>query len=405
MSLLTRIFGRSEKRSKPTSWDHLRNDGYLTESGSPVSAHLAENLSAVFACVQIISQTVAMLPLVFYRKAADGARFEDREHPVARLFAGDINAHQTTPEFIELMQAHCLLRGNSYAEIVRDGRGAPVALIPHHPDAVAVERIPRMDRIRFVVTDPNGGSRRLLQEEMLHLRDRSDDGMVGKSRLQRAREAFGIAIASERYAANVFRNGASMSGFVSHPETLGSEATKTLRESLQALYSGASNAGNIGVLEEGMTWHQLSVSPLDAQALESRRFSVESIARLFGVPPQLLGDTSKAAHSNVVEASRFFARFCVQPWLTKWEHALARSLLSSADRETREFEVDMDDFLRGDMLQRFQAYRIAREIGAYNANEIRRFEKQNPRTDPGGDEYFSPLNMSPPQEGAPKDKD
>ena len=404
MSILARIFGRSEQRSKPTSWDLLRNDGWATESGSPVTAHSAENLSAVFGCVQVIAQTIAMLPLALYRIESN-SRFEDRKHPVAQLFAGDINEWQTAPEWFEMTTAHVLLRGNAYSEIVRDGRGAPVALVPFHPDSVAVERIPRTYRVRYHATDLNGASRRLLPEEMLHIRDRSDDGIVGKSRLHRAREAFGTAIASERYAANVFRNGASMSGFVSHPETIGSDAAKTLRESLQTLYTGTTNAGSIGVLEEGMTWHALSVSPLDAQALESRRFSTESICRLFGVPPQIVGDMSKSAYNNTTEASRHFARFCIAPLLVKLQATLARSLLSTADRATREFEFDMDELLRGDMLQRWQAYRIMREVGGANANEIRKWERINPRTDAGGDKYFEPRNMQPEQTGAPKDRE
>ncbi len=404
MGLFSRLFGKTERRSAPTSWDLLRNDGFTTESGSPVNSHTAENLSAVFACVQIIAQTLAMLPLTLYRKT-DDSRFEDQAHAVARLFAGDVNEWQTAPEFFELMQAHCLLRGNAYAEIVRRGGVEPIALIPFHPDAVHVERISRTNRVRYHCTDLQGTSRILLPEEMLHLKDRSDDAIMGKSRLQRAREAFGTAIASERFAANVFRNGANPTGFVSFApggNPLSDTAFNRLRDQLRGDLQGTENTGKIAILEEGATWHPISVTPLDVQALESRRFSVESICRLFGVPPQLVGDTSKVANSNVVEAARYFARFCIAPWLTKWEAALARSLLSSTDRATHEFSFDMDELVRGDMLQRWQAYRIMREIGGANANEIRRWERINPRTDEGGDKYFEPLNMQPEQSGAPK---
>lgn len=396
---------RIEKRAqKLSSWDLLRGGAWDTEAGTPVNPPLAENLSATFACVQLISQTVSMLPLVLYLFGKDGSRYEERAHPVARLFSGDVSDFQTGPEFFEGLMANVLLHGNAYAEIHRDSSGAVLWLGLLHPSMVTVERLPKTNRVRYAVTDLNGISKRLLPEEMLHIRDRSDDGIVGKSRLQRARESFGIALQTERYAANVYRNGAALSGFVSHPETLGPEAAKTLRDSLNKVYGGTAKAGSIGVLEEAMTWQAAGVSPLDAQALESRRFSVESIARLFGIPPQLIGDTSKSAFANQVEASRHFARFTIAPWLRKLETAFASALLSESDRQRYELEFDLDDLLRGDFLQRMQGYRIAREIGVYNANELRKFEKQNPRTDDGGEKYFEPMNMNPEQTEEKKDK-
>lgn len=405
LSLPLQTARRQEKRSKPSTWDLMRGFGVDTAAGVPVSPVLAENLSAAFASVQLVAQTMASLPLITYRRDANGARHEDRGHPVARLFAGDVNEHQSVADFFELMQAAVLWHGNAYAEIIRDSAGRPVELIPHNPAMVSVERLPgfRGRRLRYIVSDIDGGSRRLLQDEMLHIRDRSDDGLVGKSRLQRAREAVGSAIAVEAFAAATYRNGARLSGVVSHPETLGPEVAKTLRESLQALYGGSGNAGKIAVLEEGMQWEAVSVSPEDAQLLESRRFTVESICRLFGVPPQLVGDTSKSAYANVVEASRHFARFTLAPWCSKWELSLARSLFSEADRVTHEIEVNLDELLRGDPLQRAQTWRVYRELGVVNANEIRAEEGWNPRTDKDAEEFFAPLNLQSEQTGQPRD--
>ena len=392
----------TEQRSAPTTWDLLRTGAdFHSDTGVPVSANLAENLSVVFACVQVISETVAMLPAHVYRKGQDGKRAEDPNHPVAVMLGGDANARQTAGEFIEMMTAHCLLRGNGYAEIVRDGRGAPVALNPFHPDHVSVVRIPRTGRYAFDVSLPEGGTRRLLPEEMFHLKDRSDDGVIGKSRLARARETFGGALATERYAGSTFRNGASMSGILSHPEHIGEEASKNLRESFKATYSGADKAGEVAVLEEGLKWQQISVSPDDAQMLESRRFSVEALARIFRVPPPVIGDFQGGNYSSISEVGRWFYSHCIMPWLTKWERQIERSLFSALSRRSLEVEFDADLLLRSDMLTRFQAYRIAREIGVYNANELRKFEKQNPRTDPAGEEYFAPANMQQEQSGRP----
>lgn len=392
----------TERRSAPTTWDLLRTGGgFDTDVGVPVSPYLAENLSVVFACVQVISETIAMLPLCVYRKLDAGARMEDTTHPVARIFGGDANARQTATEFIEMLTAHCLLRGNAYAEIVRDNRGQVVGLNPFHPDHVSVVRIPRTGRYAYDVSLPEGGTRRLLPEEMLHLKDRSDDGVVGKSRLARARETFGTALAVERYAGSTFRNGASMSGVLSHPEALGDEAADRLRKSFEQTYSGAANAGRVAVLEEGLKWTQVSVSPDDAQMLESRRFGVENLARIFRVPPPVLGDFQGGNYSSISEVGRWFYSHTVMPWLNRWERLIERALFSSDGRRAHEVEFDTDLLLRGDMLTRFQAYRIAREIGVYNANELRKFEKQNPRTDDAGERYFEPANMQQEQTGRP----
>lgn len=386
----------------PTTWDLLRTGGdFGSEAGMPVSPFLAENLSVVFGAVQAIAETVAMLPLCVYRKLPDGSRVEAPEHPVARIFSGDANPRQTATEFLEMAVAHCLLRGNGFAEIIRDGRGAPVALEPFHPDAVSLAYVAGTGRYVYQVSLQAGGTRRLLPEEVLHIKDRSDDGVIGKSRLHRARETFGSALAVERYAARTFRNGASMSGVLSHPDALGDEAATRLRKDFESNYSGSGNAGRVAVLEEGLKWSQVSVSPDDAQMLESRRFSTESLARIFRVPPPILGDYSGGNYASIVEIHRIFYSHCIQPWLNRLERALERALLSEDGRRHYEVEFDTDLLLRGDMLTRFQAYRISREIGVYSANELRKFEKQNPRTDPGGDEFFAPANMVSEQTGRP----
>lgn len=406
MGIWARIIGQ-EQRSTATV---KASDPYLeewfgqreTEAGVHVSPHAAENLATVYSAIQAISETCGMLPFHLYRKNGDGSRTEEVNHPVARLLAGDANDTQTASEFLELMTAHCLLRGNSYAEIIRDGRGSAVKLIPIHPDCVSVVRIRSTGSIAYDVSEPNAGTRRLLADDVLHLRDRSDDGIIGRSRLSRAREAFGIAMATEQYAGSFFRNGASLSGVLTHPGRLERASAERLRSDFERLYKGGGNAGRAAVLEEGMSWQQISVSPDDAQALESRRFSFESLCRIYRVPPPILGDYASGNYASIVEIHRIFYSHCIQPWLNRIERMLERSLLSGDGRRLYEIEADCDLLLRGDMLTRFQSYRIARELGVYNANELRKFENQNARTDSGGDKYFEPMNMQPQQTGAPK---
>lgn len=402
MRILERLFPRKvEARSAPTTWDLLRAD-FGSDAGAPVSPHLAENIAAVMAAVQCISETVASIALHVYRRLPDGGRVEVPDHPVARLFAFDPNDHQTTIELIEQQTAFTLLWGNSFAQISRDSGGQPVALDPLHPNRVAVVRIPRTDRVAYDVSFPEGGTRRLLPEEMMILRDRSDDGVTGKSRLHRARESFGIALAGERFAGATFRNGANMSGVLSHPEALGQDAADRLRKSFEQTYSGSDNAGKIAVLEEGLRWTKISCSPADAEMLASRRFTVEQIARIFRLPPAVLGQLEGANYASLGELNRWFIQYSIVPWLRKWEATIERSLFSADGRRLHCVEFDTDELLRGDPLTRLQSYRIGREIGLYSANDLRRFETLNPRTDADADVFLSPLNMASEQVGRPR---
>ena len=412
MGFLTRLFGgpAREQRAASSSWDLMRiGMGYApqdwgsgTTAGTVVNSVLAENLSAVFGCVQAISEAVACLPLHVYRRLGEGVKQENSLHPVARLFQRQPNDLRPAPEFLEMMLGHCLLRGNAYAEIVRDGRGAPIQLIPQHPDQVSVWRIPKTRDLIYDVYDLDGRRRRLLPEEILHLRDRSDDGIIGKSRLQRARKSVGTAIAVEQHAAATFKNGARLSGVLSHPETLSTDAHNHLRDTFTDKFAGSGKAGGVAVLEEGLKWQAISVAPEDAELLASRRFGTESIARIFRVPLPLLGDISNGSYSNVVELNRMFATHCLTPWCVRLERVIERDLLSEEGQRTHAIEIDQDDLLRGDMLARWQTYRVAREIGGMNANEIRGFEKLNRRSDPAGHEFLTPLNMTSEQTGAPR---
>ncbi len=406
MGFLDKLLGRETRAATIKS-----SDPYLAEffgmresnAGVVVSPHAAENLAAVFACTQAIADMVAALPLKIYRKLENGGRIAETSHPVARLFSGDINDALVAHEFFEMQTAHTLLSGNSYSEIVRDKRGAPTALIPIPPELVSVVRIRSSNRLAYDVSDPMGGpQRRLLADDVLHLRDRSSDGLVGKSRISRAREAVGTAIAAETYAASTFRNGASMSGLVIHPSTLDDAAQERLRQSLTA-FKGTSNAGKIGVLEESMKWEALSVSPDDAQALQSRQFNVENICRLFKTPPAIVGHFEGSNYSALVEVHKMFFVHGVAPWLNKWERVIERSLFSEEGRRQFEVEFDTDLILRTSMLERMQAYRIGREIGLYSANDLRKWESLNPRDDAEAESYLSPMNMQSEQTGQPKE--
>lgn len=404
MSIFSRLFGRPEKRSaSPSTWDFLRSQAEVgIDTGLAPSAALAEGLGMITACRNAIAGPVSIVRPCIYKKGPGGARAEQSDHSVARLFDRP-NDSQTWPELVDMMTGHCVIRGNAYARVYRGDDGSPIALEPYHPDWISVVRLSTTGRYRYDVSLPSGGTVRLLPEEVLHLRDSSDDGIVGRSRISRARGAVVGALQADQYARSTFANGASMSGVLSHPENIGEEASERLRKSFEATYSGTSKAGRVAILEEGLRWQQISVSPDDAQALESRQFSIQEIARIFGCPGPVVNDFSGGggAYSSVVEVNRWFIQTTIMWWVKRWEKILEHTLLTPAGRRSYEIEFDVDDLLRGDFLARMQGYRVAREIGLYSANELRKFEKANPRTDAGGDEYFAPANLQPEQTGQP----
>ncbi len=403
MGFLSRIFGtRTETRAQPTSWDLLATLGFPSGTGQYVSPAVVEGLSAAFAAVQLIAQTLGTVPLYIYKRGSDGTRSVADNHPVQRLFGTAPNDLQTPAEFVTGMMANCLLHGWSAAEIERDGSGRPIALWPVHPGQLAIERIPGTRRIRFQISD-EVGTRRLLPGEMFILKGRWDDAFTPRSRLDRAREALGGAVATERYASTTWRNFARPSMVFSHPEQIGPDAARTLRESLQNLYGGPDRAGSVAVVEEGMDAKPFHTTPHDAELSEARRLAVVEICRIFNVPPPMIAALEDATYSNISEQVRMFATGTIRPWATIWEQAVRRDLLSEAAARSHVVQFDLDHLLRGDLLSRMQAWRIAREIGAVNANEVREAEGWDPRTDPGGNEYFAPLNMSSEQKGAPKE--
>jgi HK97 family phage portal protein len=369
MGILSKLFGKREKR-EDISWEAVA----LAQGGGASTA--AENLSTVLACVNAISGSLASLPVYVHRLEQAG-RVVDWDHPVQRLVDLGPNQWQSWPEFVEWLAASALLRGNALAEVVTDARGAPVELIPHEWSTVSVHKL-GSGRLQYEI-EGNGNRRRLLQEEVLHLRDRSDDGIVGRSRLSRASEVVEANQTLQRFSRRIYDNGVSPSGVVEADETVGPEQVEKLRSRFKQAFSGASNAGSALILDQGLKWKQLGVSPEDAELLSSRRFSVEEMARLFGVPPPVVGHLDQANYSNVSVLTRFYAKQCLMPWIRKLEECFKRYVFSSSARRTHELKFDLSGLLRGDPEQRWQAHQIAVQNGILTADEVRKVEGWNPR--------------------------
>lgn len=374
-------FDRGEERASPTSWDLLGTlDGY----GPQVNARAAENLATVFACVQTIASAIGSLPALVYRRGRD-ARVEDQTHALTRLVREGPNARQTWPDFIEWLMASTLLRGNGLAEVIRDGAGDVVGFDPIPWDWVTVQLLPT-NRLAFDVTAPVltgklGRRRRLLQDDVLHLKDRTDDGLVGRSRLGRAADVVANAVNSQAFASSFFKNAANPSGAIKIDRVLNDQQFDRIRDQVERRYAGVKRAGRIMVLENGMSWQQMSISPEDAELLDSRRFSVEELCRIYQCPPPLIQDYSHNTFTNSETAGRWFAQFTIGPWARKIEAEFARSVFEADG--VHELELDLSGFLRGDPLTRWQSYDIALKNGVLAPNEVRQVEGWNRRA--GGD--------------------
>ncbi|MFA7586320.1 MAG: phage portal protein [Novosphingobium sp.] len=369
-------FGFEKRAADDLSWAALA-PGIGYEAG--VSARCAENLSSVLACTTVISTSMASIPALIYRREGEN-RVEAFGHPLSRISRQGVSEEMTWPDFIEHLVSSALLTGNGLAEIVRSGNGqlAGFRFIPW--GMVTVVQLPSR-RLAYDVSDGRGNTRRLLAGEVIHLRDRTDDGLVGKSRLSRAAEAVAGVQASNAHANAFLRNGAAPSGVIEVPGTMKPEQRTSLRDAFQTNHGGTANAGSTLVLDGGMSWKGLALSPEDSELLETRKFGTEEICRLFQVPPPLVQDYSHNTFTNSETAGRWFAMFTLAPWARKIEAEFARSVFPSSG--SYELELDLSGFLRGDPATRWNAHKIALETGVLDPDEVRQIEGWNPRSTGG----------------------
>ncbi len=364
-----------EQRNFDPSWNAV-SPGL----GAPaaVNARASENISAVYACTSAISSALAYIPALVYRRDAQGNRIEAINHPLTRLTRVGVNAQMTWPEFVEHIVASALLTGNGLAEIKTNQRGQVVALEFIPWSHVSVEHL-SSGRLAYDVSDPlgKGRARRLLQGEVLHLRDRTDDGLIGRSRLSRAGETVAGVAAANAFAKGFLDRGGYPSGILSFPGMMKPEQREALHRSFTERHTGANNVGRVLVLDNGLTWTTAAISPEDAELLESRKFGIEEICRLFQMPPPLVQDYSHNTFTNSETAGRWFAQFTLAPWARKLEAEFARSLFPA--NSGLELEFDLSGFLRGDPQTRWAAHKIAIETGVLDADEVRHIEGWNPR--------------------------
>ncbi|UWG97411.1 phage portal protein [Dehalobacter sp. DCM] len=397
--ILSKIF---KARDKPTDYYSGSNYTFLfggTASGKTVNEFTAMQTTAVYSCVRILSEALASLPLHVYRYS-QGGKERVYDHPLYHILHDEPNSEMTSFVFRETLMSHLLIWGNAYAQVIRDGAGRVVALYPLLPNKMEVWR-DKKGEIFYTYSrnsdeNPNlkdYGSVVLRRQDVLHIPGLGFDGLVGYSPIAMAKNAVGMTLACEEYGASFFANGANPGGVLEHPGVL--KDPKKVRDSWNEVYRGTNNAHKVAVLEEGMKYQQIGIPPEEAQFLETRKFQINEIARLYRIPPHMVGDLEKSSFSNIEQQSLEFVKYTLDPWVIRWEQALQRSLLLPREKTEYFIKLNVDGLLRGDYQSRMNGYSIARQNGWLSANDIREMEDMNPIPDvEGGNLYLINGNMT-----------
>ena len=399
MGLFSNIFKARDKPKDRTTGSNYSFFFGGTTSGKPVNEHTAMQMTAVYSCVRILAEAVAGLPLHLYKYTASGSKEKALSHPLYFLLHDEPNPEMSSFVFRETLMTHLLLWGNAYAQIIRNGKGEVIALYPLMPNRMSVDRDSSgalyytYTRYSDEAPKMNGMTVTLRPSDVLHIPGLGFDGLVGYSPIAMAKNAIGMAIACEEYGAKFFANGAAPGGVLEHPGTI--KDPQKVRDSWNAAYQGSSNSHRVAVLEEGMKYQPIGISPEQAQFLETRKFQINEIARIFRVPPHMVGDLEKSSFSNIEQQSLEFVKYTLDPWVIRWEQAISRSLLRPDEKKLYFAKFNVDGLLRGDYVSRMNGYATARQNGWMSANDIRELENLD-RIPPelGGDLYLINGNMT-----------
>lgn len=409
------IFGRSrdaprkERRNKPSKemQDFIRgvDVDFLgnSNSGVQVDELRALQTTAVYACVKILAETVASLPLHLFKKGKDGKSETAEQHPLFSCLYEMPNEEMTSFEFREMMMTSLLLWGNAYARKIRKN-GHVTELWYLKPNLMTVERDTQTGKLKYTYSDDITNQTIVYRpDQVFHIKGLSLDGVTGLSPIAQAREAVGLSLATEEYGAKFFGNGARPGGVLEHPGTL--KDPEKLRESWNKVYQGTRNSHKVAVLEEGMKYHTIGIAPEDAQFLETRKYQVNEICRIFRVPPHLVGDLERATFSNIEHQSIEFVQHTIRPWLVRWEQSISRSLFDESERLLYFAKFNVDGLMRGDYKSRMEGYAIGRQNGWLSANDIRHLEDLPPiPKEQGGDAYLVNGNMTTAAVGKKKEE-
>lgn len=392
---------RAEPPSVQNATSGARYNFYTgpTIAGKRVNQHSAMQMTAVYCCVRIIAESIAGLPLFLYEELPGGRKQKAVNHSLYRILHSEPNPEMTSFTFRETMMTHLLLWGNAYAQIIRDGRGQVLGLYLLMPDRMEVDRDKNKRIIyRYRHQSDEAGTMKdstieIPPEQILHIPALGFDGLVGYSPIAMAKNTIGMSIACEEYGSSFFANGAAPGAVLEHPGTLKDPAK--VRDSWNEAFRGSAKANKIAVLEEGMKYTPISIPPEQAQFLETRKFQLDEIARIFRVPPHMIGDLEKSSFNNIEQQSLEFVKYTLNPWVCRIEQAITRALLNENEKDKYTVRFNVDGLLRGDYMSRMQGYAVARQNGWMSTNDIRTLEDQDlVPAEEGGDLYLINGNMT-----------
>lgn len=364
-----------------------------SSAGKNVNERSAMQMTAVYACVRILAESVAGLPLHLYLTNENGNKEKAKNHPLYFILHDEPNSEMTSFILRETLMTHLLLWGNAYAQIIRNGKGEVISIYPLMPNKMRVSRDKETKEIIYEYFHEDGKVQ-LFSFDVLHIPGLGFDGLIGYSPIAMAKNAIGMAMATEEYGAKFFANGAQPGGVLEHPGII--KDPERVRNSWSQSFGGSSNSNKIAVLEEGMKYTPISISPEQAQFLETRKFQINEIARIFRVPPHMVGDLEKSSFSNIEQQSLEFVKYTLDPWVLRWEQALNRSLIPNKDKKKYFIKFNVDGLLRGDYESRMNGYATARQNGWMSANDIRTLENLDLISkEDGGDLYLVNGNMLP----------
>ena len=387
-------------RDAPKIEDSVRDSGQTfvfgrADSGEKVDEKSAMQIATVYACVRLLAESVAVLPLHLYHYSdGEGSSKEKaRDHPLYRLLYRQPNPEMTSFSFWETMTTHLLLWGNAYAQIIRDGKNNVLSLYPLLPDHVEVDRDEngRIYYIYHAYTDEVPGETNkdiyFRSDEVFHVPGLGFNGLVGFSPIAMMKNSLGTTLAVEKYGSSFFKNGAQPSGVLEHPGVL--KNPEKIRENWSDVYGGAGNAHKVAVLEEGMQYKAISLPPEDSQFLSTRQFGVTEICRIFRVPPHMVQSLEHATFSNIEHQSIDYVVHTLTPWLVRFEQAIIKDLLLPDEQDEYFPKFNVDGLLRGDYQSRMQGYATGISNGFLSPNDIHRLENMDLiPADKGGDDYY-----------------
>ncbi len=405
------IFDIFKNRGRPrdsTAGSFLRFFFGSSVSGKNVNERTAMQITAVYACIRILAESVAQLPLHLYKYNGNGGKEKATEHSLYRLLHDEPNPEMTSFVFRETLMTHLLLYGNAYAQIIRNGKGEVLALYPLMANRMKVDRDEKGElyyeyqHMNDEANTMKGAMVKLKKKDVFHIVGLSSDGVVGYSPIAMAKNAIGMSIACEEYGSKFFNNGAVPGGVLEHPDQL--KNPEKVRESWTNTFGGSQNAGKVAVLEEGMKYHPISIPNNEAQFLETRKFQISEIARIFRVPNHMISDLEHSSFNNIEQQSLEFVKYTLEPWISRWEQTIHKCLLNEDEKKDYFVKFNLDGLLRGDYQSRMNGYSVARQNGWMSANDIRSLEQLDliPE-DKGGDSYLVNGNMIPLMTAAKKE--